>query len=171
MISSFLLYALLGLGLFYLHELLLFPQVYIRPLAILLFYVSLKDSLPLAFALAVFLGLLQDSYALPPFGVHLLGALILVGVARLARRTFLVKNSVFLIPAMMVALIFQELGVRLILTVLSSWEAFLVDISWSRVLELLVTALLTPVFFSLIRSLEYHLGRLGRRRPRVPASW
>ncbi|MEJ2069370.1 MAG: rod shape-determining protein MreD [Syntrophobacterales bacterium] len=171
MISSFLLYAFLGLGLFYLNELLLFPQVYIRPLAPLLFYVGLKDSLPLAFALAVFLGLLQDSYALPPFGVHLLSALILVGVARLARRTFLVKNSLFLIPAMLVALIFQELGVRLILTILSSWEAFLVDISWSRALELLVTALLTPVFFGLFRSLEYHLGRLGRRRPRVPASW
>jgi hypothetical protein len=39
-------YLMLGLGLFYLHELVLFPQVYIRPLAPLLFYVSLKDSLP-----------------------------------------------------------------------------------------------------------------------------
>jgi rod shape-determining protein MreD len=170
MISSLFFYTLLGLGLFYLHELLLFPQVFIRPLAILLFYVSLKDSLPVAFSLAVVLGLLQDSYALPPFGVHLLSSLILVGMARLARRTFLVKNSVFLIPAMLLALIFQELGVRLIFTILGSWEAFFVDLSWTRGMELIVTALLTPVFFSLIRSLEYHLGRLGRRR-RAPATW
>jgi rod shape-determining protein MreD len=170
MLSSLLFYTLIGLGLFYLHELVLFPQVFIRPLAILLFYVSLKDSLPLAFALAVLLGLLQDSYALPPFGVHLLSSLILVGVARVARRTFLVKNSVFLIPAMLVALIFQELGVRLIFTILGSWEAFVVDISWTRGLELLVTALLTPVFFSFFRTLEYHLGRLGRRR-RARTTW
>lgn len=170
MISSLLFYTLVGVGLFYLHQLLLFPQVFIRPLAILLFYVSLKDTLPLAFALAVILGLLQDSYALPPFGVHLLSSLILVGMARVARRTFLVKNSVFLIPAMLVALVFQELGVRLIFTILGSWEAFLVDLSWTRGLELLVTALLTPVFFSLFRSLEYHLGRLGPRR-RARATW
>jgi rod shape-determining protein MreD len=171
MLSSLLFFSLVGLGLFYLHELLLFPQVYIRPLAPLLFYVSLKDSLPLAFTLAVLLGLLQDSYALPPFGVHLLSSLILVGVGRLARRTFLVKNTVFLIPAMLVALVLQELGVRLILTILGSWEAFFVDISWPRALELIVTALLTPVFFSLIRTLEYHLGRVGRGRRRVPSTW
>jgi rod shape-determining protein MreD len=168
MISSLLFFSLVGLGLFYLHELLLFPHVYLRPLAPLLFYVSLKDSLPLAFTLAVLLGLVQDSYALPPFGAHLLSGLILVSVARLARKTFLVKNSVFLVPAMLVALVFQELGVRLIFTILGSWETFFVDLSWPRGLELIVTALLTPVFFSLIRSLEYHLGRLGRG-PRAPA--
>lgn len=170
MISHLIFSTLVGLGLFFLHELLLFPQVYIRPLAILLFYVSLKDSLPVAFTLAVLLGLLQDSYALPPFGVHLLSSLILVSVARLARKTFLVKNSVFLVPAMLAALIFQELGVRLIFTLLGSWEAFALDLSWPRGLELIVTALLTPVFFGLIRSLEYHLGRLGRRS-RTPATW
>lgn len=171
MISSFLFYALIGLGLFFLHELLLFPQVYVRPLAPLLFYVSLKDSLPIAFTLAVLLGLLQDSYALPPFGVHLLSCLILVGLARLTRTTFLVKNSVFLVPAMLLALIFQELGVRLIFTILGSWESFFIYLSWQKGLEILVTALLTPVFFSLIRTLEFHLGRLGRRRPRPSATW
>ncbi len=171
MLSSLLFFALVGLGLFYLHELLLYPQVYLRPLAPLLFYVSLKDSLPLAFTLAVLLGLLQDSYALAPFGVHLLSALILVGVARLARRTFLVKNTVFLVLAMLVALVLQELGVRLIFTILGSWEVFFINVSWHRGLELIVTAVLTPVFFSLIRTLEYHLGRLGRPRRRAPASW
>ena len=95
MLSSLFFFTLLGLALFFLQELLLYPQVYIRPLAPLLFYVGLKDSLPLAFALAVLLGLLQDSYALSPFGIHLMSSLILVGVARFARQTFLIKNAVF----------------------------------------------------------------------------
>lgn len=164
-------YIILGLGLFYLNDLLLSPQVYIRPLAPLLFYVSLRDSLPGAFVVAVLLGLLQDSYALAPFGVHLLSSLILVGVARLARRTFLVKNAVFLILAMLAALLLQELGVRLILTLLGSRDLFFEDLSWQRGLELLVTAFLTPVLFSLIRTLERHLRVLGRSRRQAPAPW
>jgi rod shape-determining protein MreD len=171
MLSSLFFFTLLGLALFFLQELLLYPQVYIRPLAPLLFYVGLKDSLPLAFALAVLLGLLQDSYALSPFGIHLMSSLILVGVARFVRQSFLVKNAVFLILAMLMALLLQELGVRLILTIMGSRDVFFVDLSWSRGLELIVTAVLTPVFFTLIRSMEYHLGRLGRSRRRAPATW
>jgi rod shape-determining protein MreD len=171
MISSLAFFMVLGLGLFYLNGLLLHPQVYIRPLAPLLFFVSLRDSLPKAFILAVFLGLLQDSYALAPFGVHLLSSLIIVGVARMARRTFMVKSAVFLILAMLVALVLQELGVRLILTILGSQDLFFVDISWARALEIIVTALLTPVFFSLIRTLERHFGRLGRSRRQAPVTW
>lgn len=171
MFASLGFFIILGLGLFYLNGLLLHPQVYVRPLAPLLFYVGLKDSLPRAFILAVFLGLLQDSYALAPFGVHLLSSLILVGVARWARRTFLVKSAVFLILAMLVALVLQELGVRLILTTLGSHDMLFEDLSWHRGLEILVTALLTPVFFSLIRTLEHHFGRLGRSRRQAPATW
>jgi rod shape-determining protein MreD len=171
MLSSLAYFMILGLGLFYLNGILLHPQVYIRPLAPLLFYVSLRESLPKAFILAVFLGLLQDSYALAPFGVHLLSSLILVGVARLARRTFIVKSAVFLVLAMLVALVLQELGVRLILTILGSQDLFFVDISWARALEIIVTALLTPVFFSLIRTLERHFGRLSRPRRQAQATW
>jgi rod shape-determining protein MreD len=170
MISSLAFFMVLGLGLFYLNGLLLHPQVYIRPLAPLLFFVSLRDSLPKAFILAVFLGLLQDSYALAPFGVHLLSSLIIVGVARMARRTFMVKSAVFLILAMLVALVLQELGVRLILTILGSQDLFFVDISWARALEIIVTAILTPVFFNLIRILERYFGHLGRSRQRE-ATW
>ena len=171
MLSSLFFFSILGFGLFYLKELLLCPQVYIRPLAPLLFYVSLKDSLPLAFALAVILGILQDSYALAPFGVHLLSSLILVGVARPARRTFLMKNNLTLILAMLAALILQELAVRLILTILGARDIFWADLSVARGLEILVTAGLTPVFFALIRTLERHLGRLGRPRRREAATW
>jgi rod shape-determining protein MreD len=171
MMSSLAFFMILGLGLFYLNGLLLHPQVYIRPLAPLLFYVSLRESLPKAFILAVFLGLLQDSYALAPFGVHLLSSLILVGVARLARRTFLVKSALFLILAMLVALVLQELGVRVILSIVGSQELFFEDMSWGRGLEIIVTAILTPVFFSLIRTLERHFGRLGRSRRQTPVTW
>jgi rod shape-determining protein MreD len=171
MISSLAFFMVLGLGLFYLNGLLLHPQVYILPLAPLLFYVSLRESLAKAFLLAVFLGLLQDSYALTPFGVHLLSFLILVGVARLARRTFMVKSALFLILAMLVALVLQEVGVRLILSTLGSQDLFFEDISWARGMEILVTAFLTPVFFSLIRTLERHFGRLGRSRRQAPATW
>jgi rod shape-determining protein MreD len=169
--STFVFFVSLGLGLFYLNELLLYPQVYVRPLAPLLFYVGLKDSLALGITLAVVVGLLQDSYALAPYGVHLLSCLIIVGVARLARRTFLMKNALSLILAMLVALILQELGVRLILTVLGSRDVLLVDLSFARGLELLVTAMLTPVFFSLIRALERRLVSLGRTRRRQAAPW
>lgn len=169
MMSSLIFFMILGLGLFCLHELVLYPSVYIRPLAPLLFYVSLKDSLPLAFALAVFLGILQDSYALAPFGIHLVSFLILLGLARVARQTFLVKNAAFLILAMLAALILQDLGVRLILTILGSWEVFIMDLSWTRGLEILVTAILTPVFFSLIRTLEFQWRRLGRSSRPTPA--
>jgi rod shape-determining protein MreD len=171
MISSLAFFMVLGLGLFYLNGVFLHPQVYIRLLAPLLFYVSLRESLPKAFILAVFLGLLQDSYALTPFGVHLLSSLILVGLARLARRTFMVKSALFLILAMLVALVLQEVGVRLILSILGSQDMFFEDISWARGAEILVTALLTPVFFSLIRTLERHFGRLGRSRRQAPVTW
>lgn len=171
MFSSLGFFLILGLGLFYLNELLLSPQVYIRPLAPLLFYVSLREPLPLAFILAIFLGLLQDSYALAPFGVHLLSSFIMLGVARLVRPTFLVKSNAFLILAMLVALVLQELGVRLILSLMQSRGMFFDNLSWSRGLEMLVTAGLTPVFFALIRTLERHLGRLGRARRQTPAPW
>jgi len=171
MLSRLCLYASLGLALFYLHELLLFPQVYIRPLAPLLFYVALKDSLPLSFALALVLGLLQDSYALTPFGVHLLSSLILVATARLARQRFLLKSPWSLIPAMLMGLLLQELGVRLILTLLGSRTVFLEHLSWPRGLELIVTAVLTPIFFALIRAMENFLKQLGRSPRRSPASW
>ena len=169
--TSFFLFVTLGWGLFYLNELLLYPQVYVRPLAPLLFYVALKDSLAQALTLAVILGLLQDSYALGPFGVHLLGSLIIVGVACLARRTFIMKNALSLIMAMLAALIIQELGVRITLTVLGSRDILFADLSLARGLELLVTAVLTPVFFGLIRALERRLGSLGRARRQETASW
>jgi hypothetical protein len=70
-----------------------------------------------------------------------------------------------------VALVFQELGVRLILSILGSQDLLLADISWARGLEILVTALITPVFFSLIRTLERHFNRLGRSRRQAPATW
>jgi len=171
MLTSFLSYTLWGLVLFYLHELLLYPQVFLRPLAPLLFYVGLRGSLPVAFSLAVVLGLLQDSYALTPFGVHVVGSLVLVMTARIARERFLLKSIFPLMLAMLAALLLQELGVRLVLASLGSREVLLENLSWPRGLELVVTAVVTPAFFALFRAWDNLLKRLGRPSPRRSASW
>jgi rod shape-determining protein MreD len=171
MLTSLLSYTLWGLVLFYLHELLLYPQVFLRPLAPLLLYASLRDSLPVAFALAVILGLLQDSYTLTPFGVHVAGSLLLVMTARLARERFLLKSALSLMLAMLAALVLQELGVRLILTLLGSEEVFFENLTWPQGLELVVTAVVTPAFFALFRAWDNLLRRLGRSPRRRSASW
>src|SRR4030042_1335223 len=82
MIAAFLLFSAMGLGFFYLQNLLFFPHVHLRLLALLLFYVGLRPSLSLALALGLALGLLQDSYATTPFGLHLGASLVLVAAAR-----------------------------------------------------------------------------------------
>ena len=71
MIAAFLAYGFLALAIFYLQNLAFFPQMHLRLLALLLFYLGLRPSLALALALAVALGVLQDSFAITPFGLHL----------------------------------------------------------------------------------------------------
>lgn len=171
MLAPFLFYTLLGLALFLVHEILLFPQVYVRPLAPLLFFLGLKAPLSLAFALAVILGLLQDAYALTPFGLHVVSSLLLVAAARFARRRFLLRTAGPMALTMLGALVFQELGMRLLLTFLGTQEALSEDLSWRRALELLVTAGLTPLFFALFRGLEGALGRLVRVRRHPASPW
>ena len=64
MIAAFLCYTFLALCLFYLQNLVYFPQVHLRLLCLLLFYVGLRPSLALPLALALTLGALQDSFAI-----------------------------------------------------------------------------------------------------------
>lgn len=169
--AAFFFYTLVGLILFWVQELFLFPQVYVRPLAPLFFYAGLKGSLPLAFGLAVILGLLQDAYALTPFGLHLVGALILVAMARYARHRFLLRTAGPLALTMLAALVLQELAIRLLLAVLGARGVFLEDLSYRRGLELLVTAALTPLFFALFRGLENALGHAVRIRRHPVSPW
>lgn len=162
MFAALFLYVCVGLGLFYLQQLVLYPHVTLRPLAPLLFFVSLKEPLAPAFGLACFLGLLQDSYGLPPLGIHLGNALMILGMARLARERLWIKSGPFLVLAMAVILLIQEMGARLLLALVESSEVLLLQPSWPVALEIGVTALVTPVFFNVFRTLEVQWRRLRK---------
>src|SRR5574340_678197 len=89
MIAAFLSYTFLTLCLFYAQNLVFYPHVHLRLPALLLFYVASRPSLGLSLALAVVLGILQDSFATTPFGLHLGAALVLVAAARFFRQRLL----------------------------------------------------------------------------------
>ena len=97
-------FSLVGLVLFYLQNLVFFPYVHLRLLALLLFYVGLRPSLSLTLALGLVLGCLQDSYATTPFGLHLGASLVLVAMARFSRRGLLLQQLGFQALASLVAL-------------------------------------------------------------------
>ena len=105
MIAPLIAFSLLGLIIFYLQNLVFFPYVHLRLLALLLFYVGLRPSLALALALGLVLGCLQDSYATTPFGVHLGASLVLVAMARYFRRGLLLQQLGFQALASLVALV------------------------------------------------------------------
>ena len=155
------LFSLVGLGLFYFQNLLLFPQVRLRLVGLFLFYVGLRPSFFLAFSLALVLGILQDSFATTPFGLHLGAALLLVGMARFCRRRLLLQKIGPLIIASLAALTFQEMGVLLILMLLGLQPLALSDVASFRSLEILATAALAPLMAALVIGLENVLSRHG----------
>ncbi|MDD2902909.1 MAG: rod shape-determining protein MreD [Syntrophales bacterium] len=155
------LFSLVGLGLFYFQNLLLFPQVRLRLVGLFLFYVGLRPSFSLAFSLAVVLGILQDSFATTPFGLHLGAALLLVGMARFCRRRLLLQKIGPLIIASLAALTLQEMGVMLILMLLGLRPLALSDLASLRSLEILATAALAPLMATLVIGLENFLSRHG----------
>ena len=160
------LYSLVGLGLFYFQNLLLFPQVRLRLVGLFLFYVGLRPSFALAFSVAVILGMLQDSFATTPFGLHLGAALLLVGMARFCRRRLLLQKIGPLIVASLAALTLQEMGVMLILMLLGLRPLALSDLASFRSLEILATAALAPLMATLVIGLENLLSRHGWRTSR-----
>ena len=163
MTAPLILFSLLGLGLFYFQNLLLFPQVRLRLLSLLLFYVGLRPSFSLAFSLALVLGLLQDSFAATPFGLHLAASLLVVGLARFCHRRLLLQKIGPQIVASLGALVLQETGVLLILMLLGLQPFIVSDLAAFRGLELLATAALAPLMFALVQGLEKFLGRYGWR--------
>jgi rod shape-determining protein MreD len=171
MIAAFLLFWVVGLGFFYLQNLVFFPHVHLRLLALLLFYVGLRPSLSLALALALALGLLQDSYATTPLGLHLGSALVLVAVARFFRRRLLLQRITSQVLASVVALALQEAcfqagGVLFELQPLVS-KGFIIHHAW----EILGTAALGPIMYHLVRSLENLLRRFGWRALSEPPAF
>jgi rod shape-determining protein MreD len=158
-----LLYSLVGLGLFYLQNLAFFPHVRLRLLALLLFYVGLRPSLSLALGLGIVLGLLQDSYAATPFGLHLGASLLVVAAARFCRRRFLVQRPVPQMLASLVTLLLQEAALRGGLMVLGFQSFSLDQLIRYHSLEIVATVALGPALAFLVLGLEKLLSRWGWR--------
>jgi rod shape-determining protein MreD len=168
MITPLLAYSLVGLVLFYLQNLVLFPHVHLRLLALLLFYVSLRPSLSLALGLSLVLGFLQDSYAATPFGLHLGAALVLVAVARLAQRRLHLRHLGSQVLVSLVALFLQEICLQIGTFILGYQPVFSSDLITMHLWEILGTAALGPLMYLLVRGVENFLRRLGWRPPSEP---
>ncbi len=163
MIAPLLAFSLVGLIIFYVQNLALFPYVHLRLLALLLFYVSLRPSLSLALALALMLGLLQDSYAATPLGLHLGAALVLVAVARFSRRRLQMQQIGFQALACLVALTLHEICLQTTTFILGYEPIFSPDLIRVHLLEILGTAALGPLMHLLAQGVENFLHRLGWR--------
>jgi rod shape-determining protein MreD len=163
MIAPLLAFSLMGLIIFYVQNLALFPYVHLRLLALLLFYVSLRLSLALALGLALGLGLLQDSYAATPLGLHLGAALVLVAVARFSRRRLQMQQVGFQAIACLTALALHEVYLEITTFILGYEPILSPDLIRVHLLEILGTAALGPLMYLLVQGVENFLRRLGWR--------
>lgn len=161
MIAPFILFSLVGLGFFYLQNLVFFPHVRLDFLDLLIFFVGLRPSLSLSLSLALMLGLLQDSYAATPLGLHLGASLVLVASARFFRRRLVLQRIGSQVLATLGALILQEVWFQVIIVVLRFQSPLTRDLITYRGLEILATAALAPLMYQLVRGLERLLRLLG----------
>lgn len=168
MIAPLLAYSLVGLVLFYIQNLALFPHVHLRLLALLLFYVSLRPSLSLALGLSLVLGFLQDSYSTTPFGLHLGAALVLVAVARLSLRRLHLRQLGFQVVVSLGALLLQEICLQVGTFILGYQPFYSSTLITVHLWEILGTAALGPLMYLLVQGVENFLRRLGWRPPSEP---
>jgi len=171
MIAAFLLFGAVGLGFFYLQNLLFFPHVHLRLLALLLFYVGMRPSLSLALSLGLALGLLQDSYASTPMGLHLGAALVLVAVARFFRRRLLLQRLPSQVLAGVVALTLQEACFQAGGLLFGVQPYISKEIIFNHAWEILGTAALGPLMYHLVKGLEKFLRRFGWRARGEPHAY
>ncbi len=159
--APFILFSLVGLGFFYLQNLVFFPHVRLDFLALLIFFVAWRPSLALALSLALVLGLLQDSYAATPVGLHLGASLVLVGSARFFRRRLMLQRMGSQVLAALGALTLQEVWFQVIIVILRFQSPFTRDLITYRGLEILATVALAPLMYQLVQGLERFLRLLG----------
>ncbi len=171
MIAAFLSYTFLALCLFYLQNLVYFPHVHLRLLALLLFYVGLRPSLALSLALALVLGALQDSFATTPFGLHLGAALVLVAAARFFRQRLLWQFLGSQILASLVALVLQEVFMQVSLMTVGYEGFFFKELLLHHGVEILGTAALGPLMYLLVGGVETFLRHLGWRPGNEPSQY
>ena len=163
MIAPLIAFSLVGLILFYVQNLVFFPHVHLRLLALLLFYVGLRPSLSLTLALSLVLGFLQDSFATTPFGLHLGASLVLVATARFFRRRLLLQQLGFQVVASLAALALQEVVLQFGTFMLGYQPLFPHDLTGVHSMEILGTAALGPLMYLLVQGVENSLRRLGWR--------
>jgi rod shape-determining protein MreD len=171
MIVPLIAFSLVGLIIFYVQNLVLFPHVHLRLLSLLLFYVSLRPSLGSALALSLVLGCLEDSYATTPLGLHLGASLVLVAVARFARRRLQLRQLGFQAVASLVALVLQELCLQMGTFILGYQPFFSQGLIKVHSMEILGTAALGPLMHLLVQAVENFLRRLGWRPRSEPMSY
>lgn len=160
---SALLLSLVALGLFYLQNLLLYPHVQVRWLSLLTFAAARQQPLPVAVALAVWVGLLKDAYALTPMGLHLGGALLLVAAARFLGRRLLLAAPLSQILASFLLLLLEEIFLGLVLGFMSLPPLPRAGLFRPLLLETVATALLAPLVFAGMVRFDRFLMRLGCR--------
>lgn len=159
--APFIVFSLVGLVFFYLQNLVFFPHVRLDFLALLIFFVAWRPSLALSLSLALVLGLLQDSYAATPVGLHLGASLVLVGSARFFRRRLMLQRMGSQVLAALGALTLQEVWFQVIIVILRFQSPFTRDLITYRGLEILATAALAPLMYQLVQGLERGLRLLG----------
>jgi rod shape-determining protein MreD len=163
MITPLVAFSLVGLIIFYVQNLVFFPYVHLRLLALLLFYVGLRPSLSLPLALSLVLGSLQDSYATTPFGLHLGASLVLVATARFFRRRLLLQQLGFQALASLAGLVLQEVCLQFGTFMLGDQPLFPHDLTGVHAMEILGTAALGPLMHLLVQGVLDSLRRLGWR--------
>ena len=171
MIGAFLSYTFLALCLFYMQNLVYFPQVHLRLLALLLFYVGLRPSLALPLALALALGALQDSFATTPFGFHLGAALVVVAAARFFRQRLLWQHLGSQLMASLIALVLEEVFMQVSLITFGYEGFFVRELLLHHGMEILGTAALGPLMYLMVRGMENFLRRLGWRPGGEPSPY
>jgi len=167
MIAPLIAFSLVGLIIFYVQNLVFFPYVHLRLLALLLFYVSLRPSLSLSLALGLVLGCLEDSYATTPLGLHLGASLVLVAVARFFRRRLLQRMG-FQAAACLAGLALQEVCLQIGAFILGYQPFFSQELIRVHAMEVLGSAALGPLMHLLVQAVENFLRRLGWRPRREP---
>lgn len=159
---------ILGLGFLYFQNLVLHPYVQVRLLSLLTFAVALRHPLAVALGVAVFVGLLQDAFALTPFGLHLAGAVLLVVAARFLSRRLLLAGPGTQVAVVALVLLLEEFGLRLIIGFvglpLLPWQELVRPLAG----EIAATALLAPLMFAGVERINACLWRLGWRPQREP---
>lgn len=163
MIAALFGYTVLALCFFYAQNLVFFPQVHLRFLSLLLFFVALRPSLGLALALALVLGALQDSYATTPFGLHLGAALLLVAAARFLRHRLLWQRLGSQVVGSLAGLSVQEFFMQVSIMTLGHEGLFAYHLLTRHIVEILGTAAVGPLMYLLIQRMEIFLRHFGWR--------